>query len=142
MCKRLLFLVLSCVFLLTGCGSQEKKHRLDPDALVGMTKDEVLTLAFAKCPRGHNGELVIRVREINLVTGESCPGNKSCMDCEFKTLADAKSAAVLKNSDNWELDQITVSSSSFPFSEFEGLNLHFTDGRVVKAGKIRWSDSM
>lgn len=63
MYKRLLFLMLSCVFLLTGCGSKEKKHHLDPAALVGMTKDEVLTQAFAKCHLGHNGELFLYVEE-------------------------------------------------------------------------------
>lgn len=128
MYKRLLFLMLSCVFLLTGCGSKEKKHHLDPNALVGMTKDEVLTLAFTKCP-DKIGVLHISVQETNCYAGH-----------EFKTLADAKSAAVLKNSDTWQLDEMKVSRSSFPFSERELLVLHFTDGRVVEVGTTRISD--
>ena len=126
--KTLLFLMLSCVFLLTGCGSKEKKHHLDPNALVGMTKDEVLTLAFAKCP-DKIGVLHISVQETNCYASH-----------EFKTLADAKSAAVLKNSDTWQLDEMKVSRSSFPFSERELLVLHFTDGRVVEVGTTRISD--
>ena len=69
MYKKLLFLMLSCVFLLTGCGSKEKKHHLDPAALVGMTKDEVLTQAFAKCSKTTTGGLYIYVQEINCFAG-------------------------------------------------------------------------
>ena len=134
MYKRLLFLMLSCLFLLTGCGSKEKKHHLDPAALVGMTKDEVLTQAFAKCPLGHNGELFLYVEETSQY------GTNHFCGCEFKTLTEAKSAAVLKNSDTWQLDEIKVSRSSFPFSERELLVLHFTDGRVVEVGTVRISD--
>ena len=131
--KTLLFLVLSCIFLLTGCGSKEK-HCLDPNTLAGMTKDEVLTQAFAKCPLGHNGELFLYVEETSQY------GTKHFCGCEFKTLTEAKSAAVLKNSDTWRLDEIKVSRSSFPFSERELLVLHFTEGRVVEVGTVRISD--
>ena len=126
--KTLLFLMLSCLFLLAGCGSK-KTHHLDPNALVGMTKDEVLTLAFAKCSKTTTGGLYIYVQEINCFAGH-----------EFNTLADAKSAAVLKDRDIWELDEIKVSTSSFPFSAREGLVLYFTDGRVVKVGTSLTSD--
>ena len=126
--KTLLFLMLSCLFLLAGCGSK-KTHHLDPNALVGMTKDEVLTLAFAKCSKTTTGGLYIYVQEINCFAGH-----------EFNTLADAKSAAVLKDRDIWELDEIKVSTSSFPFSAMEGLVLYFTDGRVVKVGTSLKSD--
>ena len=126
--KTLLFFMLSCMFLLSGCGSK-KTHHLDPNALVGMTKDEVLTLAFAKCSKTTTGGLYIYVQEINCFAGH-----------EFNTLADAKSAAVLKDRDIWELDEIKVSTSSFPFSAREGLVLYFTDGRVVKVGKSLTSD--
>ena len=131
--KTLLFLMLSCLFLLTGCGSK-KTHHLDPNALVGMTKDEVLTLAFAKCSNGPTGGLFIYVQEVNNAGGKYFAGH------EFKRLADAKSAAVLKNSDTWQLDEIKVSRSSFPFSERELLVLHFTEGRVVEVGTVRISD--
>jgi len=131
--KTLLFLMLSCLFLLTGCGSK-KTHHLDPNALVGMTKDEVLTLAFAKCSNGPTGRLFIYVQETNNAGGKYYAGH------EFETLADAKSAAVLKDRDVWELDEIKVSTSSFPFSAREGLVLYFTDGRVVKVGKSLMSD--
>ena len=133
MCKTLPFLMLSCLFLLTGCGSK-KTHHLDPNALVGMTKDEVLTLAFAKCAKGPTGGLFLYVQEINNAGGTYYAGH------EFKTLADAKSAAVLKDRDIWELDEIKVSTSSFPFSAREGLVLYFTDGRVVKVGTSLTSD--
>lgn len=126
--KTLLFFMLSCMFLLSGCGSK-KTHHLDPNALVGMTKDEVLTLAFAKCSKTTTGGLYIYVQEINCFAGH-----------EFNTLADAKSAAVLKDRDIWELDEIKVSTSSFPFSAREGLVLYFTDGRVVKVGTSLTSD--
>ena len=126
--KTLLFFMLSCMFLLSGCGSK-KTHHLDPNALVGMTKDEVLTLAFAKCSKTATGGLYIYVQEINCFAGH-----------EFNTLADAKSAAVLKDRDIWELDEIKVSTSSFPFSAREGLVLYFTDGRVVKVGTSLTSD--
>ena len=131
--KTLLFLMLSCMFLLTGCGSK-KMHHLDPNALVGMTKDEVLTLAFTKCSKTTTGRLFIYVQEINNAGGKYFSGH------EFKTLADAKSAAVLKDRDIWELDEIKVSTSSFPFSAREGLVLYFTDGRVVKVGTCQTSD--
>ena len=131
--KTLLFLMLSCLFLLTGCGSK-KTHHLDPNALVGMMKDEVLTLAFAKCSNGPTGGLFIYVQEVNNAGGKYFAGH------EFKRLADAKSAAVLKNSDTWQLDEIKVSRSSFPFSERELLVLHFTEGRVVEVGTVRISD--
>ena len=134
MCKTLLFLMLSCLFLLTGCGSKEK-HCLDPNTLVGMTKDEVLTLAFANCSRNKaTGELHISVEETTQY------GTRHFSGHEFKTLADAKSAAALRDSDTWELDEITVSTSSFPFSAREILVLYFTDGRVVKVGTTRLSD--
>ena len=126
--KTLLFFMLSCMFLLSGCGSK-KTHHLDPNALVGMTKDEVLTLAFAKCSKTTTGGLYIYVQEINCFAGH-----------EFNTLADAKSAAVLKDRDIWGLDEIKVSTSSFPFSAREGLVLYFTDGRVVKVGTSLTSD--
>ena len=131
--KTLLFLMLSCFFVLTGCSSK-KTHHLDPDALGGMTKDEVLTQAFAKCPLGRNGELFLYTEETSQY------GNKYFCGNEFKTLADAKSAAVLKNSDTWQLDEMKVSRSSFPFSERELLVLHLTDGRVVEVGTMRISD--
>ena len=131
--KTLLFLMFSCLFLLTGCGSK-KTHHLDPNALVGMTKDEVLTLAFAKCSNGPTGVLFIYVQETNNAGGKYYAGH------EFKRLADAKSAAMLKDRDVWELDEIKVSTSSFPFSAREGLVLYFTDGRVVKVGKSLTSD--
>jgi hypothetical protein len=127
------FLLLSCLFLLTGCGSK-KTHHLDPNALAGMTKDEVLTLAFAKCSNATTGVLFIDIQEINNA-GSTCFAGH-----EFKTLADAKSAAVLKDRDIWELDEIKVSTSSFPFSAREGLVLYFNDGRVVKVGTRRISD--
>jgi hypothetical protein len=130
--KTLLFLMLSCTFLLTGCGSKEK-HCLDSAALVGMTKDEVLTLAFAKCP-DKIGVLHISVEETTQY------GTRHFSGHEFKTLADAKSAAALRDSDTWQLDEITVSTSSFPFSAREFLVLYFTDGRVVKVGTTRLSD--
>ena len=101
---------------------------------LGMTKDEVLTQAFAKCPLGRNGELFLYTEETSQY------GNKYFCGNEFKTLADAKSAAVLKNSDTWQLDEMKVSRSSFPFSERELLVLHFTDGRVVEVGTTRISD--
>ena len=126
--KTLLFLMLSCLLLLTGCGSK-KTHHLDPNTLVGMTKDEVLTLAFAKCSKTTTGGLYIYVQEINCFAGH-----------EFNSLADAKSAAALKDRDIWELDEIKVSTSSFPFSAMEGLVLYFTDGRVVKVGTSLTSD--
>ena len=131
--KTLLFLLLSCLFLLTGCGSK-KTHHLDPNALVGMTKDEVLTLAFAKCSNATTGRLFIYVQETNNAGGKYYAGH------EFETLADAKSAAALRDRDIWELDEIKVSTSSFPFSAREGLVLYFTDGRVVKVGTCQTSD--
>ena len=131
--KTLLFLMLSCMFLLSGCGSK-KTHHLDPNALVGMTKDEVLTLAFAKCSNATTGRLFIYVQETNNAGGKYYAGH------EFETLADAKSAAALRDRDIWELDEIKVSTSSFPFSAMEGLVLYFTDGRVVKVGTRLTSD--
>jgi hypothetical protein len=106
----------------------------DPTPLIGLTKDEVLTLAFAKCSNATTGRLFIDVQELNNA------GSKYLAGHEFETLADAKSAAVLKDRDIWELDEIKVSTSSFPFSARERLVLYFTDGRVVKVGTSLTSD--
>ena len=56
----------------------------DPAPLIGLTKEEVLELAFDQYPKNGRGELNILVHEINQY------GNTSYVNRYYKTLEEAK----------------------------------------------------
>lgn len=118
--------VLLSVFL---CGCDED---LDAGVLIGMSRENVLRLAFAKCKKDKYGELDIGVWELEK------NGKKSYQNYYYKSYEEAKSDPRLMNSNIWEIDK----KDKFSFSIFqreECLLLTFEKDKVVKVEKTCWN---
>ena len=100
----------------------------DPAPLIGLTKEEVLELAFDQY-RKSGDELYIIVQRINK-NGKLGP----LEGLSYKTLEDAKNDASLMSSDIWETNE-HVTFNCFIFQKQETFVFHFDDGKVVKVRK-------
>lgn len=109
----------------------EDDSDFDPAPLIGLTKEEVLELAFDQY-RKSGDELYIIVQRINK------NGRRGPLEgLSYKTLEDAKNDAYLMSSDIWETNE-HVSFNCFIFKKMETFVFHFDDGKVVKVRKISY----
>ena len=107
----------------------ERDSDFDPSPLIGLTKEEVLELAFDQY-RKSGDELYIIVQRINK-NGKLGP----LEGLSYKTLEDAKNDASLMSSDVWETNE-HVTFNCFIFKKTETFVFHFDDGQVAKVRKI------
>ena len=137
--KRKLLILIGCPVLLAflallvlGLVSvAEDDSDFDPAPLIGLTKEEVLELAFDQY-RKSGDELYIIVQRIDK------NGRRGPLEgLSYKTLEDAKNDASLMSSDIWETNE-HVTCNSFIFKKMETYVFHFNDGKVVKVRKISY----
>ncbi len=125
-CFVLLAVLVLLVFVLVSVAEDDSDF--DPAPLIGLTKEEVLELAFDQY-RKSGDELYIIVQRINK-NGKLGP----LEGLSYKTLEDAKNDAYLMSSDIWETNE-HVSFNCFIFQKQETFVFHFDDGKVVKVRK-------
>lgn len=125
--KSLLFIFSLCAFLFAGCDSD-----LDPDSLIGMSKNEVIRSAFEKCNSDANGELNIGTWEVE----EN--GKRSYRNHYYKSPDAALKNSSLMACDIWEIGKKYKFSFSILKKEecFEAL---FKDGKAFKVEKRHWN---
>ena len=119
----LAFLVIVLVFV------AEDDSDFDPAPLIGLTKEEVLELAFDQYPKSGD-ELNIVVQGINKY-GKL--GHYHSL--YYKTLEDAKNDASLMGSDIW-ITGTRIKFSFLLFKKEEAFVFDFDDGKVVKVRTI------
>ena len=129
-CPVLLAVLALLVFVLVSVAEDDSDF--DPAPLIGLTKDEVLELAFDQY-RKSGDELYIIVQRINK-NGKLGP----LEGLSYKTLEDAKNDASLMSSDIWETNE-HVTFNGFIFKKMESFVFHFDDGKVVKVRKQSYS---
>ena len=125
-CFVLLAVLVLLVFVLVSVAEDDSDF--DPAPLIGLTKEEVLELAFDQY-RKSGDELYIIVQRINK-NGKLGP----LEGLSYKTLEDAKNDASLMSSDIWETNE-HVTFNCFIFQKQETFVFHFDDGKVVKVKK-------
>ena len=125
-CFVLLAVLVLLVFVLVSVAEDDSEF--DPAPLIGLTKEEVLELAFDQY-RKSGDELYIIVQRINK-NGKLGP----LEGLSYKTLEDAKNDASLMSSDIWETNE-HVTFNCFIFQKQETFVFHFDDGKVVKVRK-------
>ena len=103
----------------------------DPAPLIGLTKEEVLELAFDQYPK-YGDELNICVRRINQY------GNTSYVNRYYKTLEEAKNDARLMGWDVWETNGRKKFSLSLFQIPVEYYVFYFEDGKVVNVETTIW----
>ena len=132
-CFVLLAVLVLLVFVLVSVAEDDSDF--DPAPLIGLTKEEVLELAFDQY-RKSGDELYIIVQRINK-NGKLGP----LEGLSYKTLEDAKNDASLMSSDIWETNE-HVTFNCFIFQKQETFVFHFDDGKVVKVRKnsYGWGD--
>ena len=128
-CPILLAVLALLVFVLVSVADDDSYF--DPTPLIGLTKEEVLELAFDQY-RKSGDELYIIVQRINK-NGKLGP----LEGLSYKTLEDAKNDASLMSSDIWETNE-HVTFNCFIFKKMETFVFHFDDGKVVKVRKISY----
>lgn len=104
----------------------------DPAPLIGLTKEEVLELAFDQYPKNGRGELNILVHEINQY------GNTSYVNRYYKNLEEAKNDARLMGWDVWETNGRKKFSLSLFQIPVEYYVFYFEDGKVVNVETTIW----
>ena len=126
-CFVLFAVLVLLVFVLVSVAEDDSDF--DPAPLIGLTKEEVLELAFDQY-RKSGDELYIIVQRINK-NGKLGP----LEGLSYKTLEDAKNDASLMSSDLW----ITGTRIKFNFLIYkkeEAFAFDFDDGKVVNVRKI------
>ena len=127
MTKRVLSVSIAVLLSVFLCGCDED---LDAGSLIGMSRENVLRLAFAKSPKV-NGELNIGVWEVEK------NGKKSYQYFYYRSFGEARKDDRLMNSKFWEVGE----KRKFTFSIYqrvERLLLTFENGKVVKVEKTYW----
>ena len=117
-----------CAFGLCFHFGAQSRSTFRSRPLIGLTKEEVLELAFDQY-RKSGDELYIIVQRINK-NGKLGP----LEGLSYKTLEDAKNDASLMSSDIWETNE-HVTFNCFIFQKQETFVFHFDDGKVVKVRK-------
>ena len=102
----------------------------DPTPLIGLTKEEVLELAFDRYPKIGHGELNIIVQRTNKY-GKLGPYE----NLYYKTLEDAKNDAILMSSDIWRTNERKKFSI---FQKVEIYVFYFENGKVVNVETTIW----
>ena len=100
--KTTLFILGLCVFFFMGCDAD-----INPNSLIGMSKSEVLRLAFEKYPLNNNGELNIGTWKIEK------NGKKSYQNFYYKSPDAAMKDSNLMDCDIWEIGKKYKFSFSF-----------------------------
>ena len=113
-CSVLLAVFALLVFVLVSVAKRDSDF--DPAPLIGLTKEEVLELAFDQY-RKSGDELEVRVPAIRdqVIRRDK---RLTMMDCSYKTLEDAKNDASLMSSDIWETNE-HVTFNCFIFQKQE-----------------------
>jgi len=127
-------LVLFAVLALQVCVFISKRYRdpvFDPTPLIGLTKEEVLKLAFDQYPKIGHGELNILVHQISEY------GNTLYNNLYYKTLEDAKNDTKLMSCDVWETNERKKFSISI-FQKVEVYVFYFENGNVVDVKTKIW----
>ena len=120
------FVLLAVLAISASVFISERSHgpAFDPTPLIGLTKEEVLELAFDQYTKSRDGTLGIRGQSINQY------GNKSYSNHYYKTLEEAKNDAKLMSCDVWQ----TIGRKKFSISIYQKLELYtfyFENGKVV-----------
>lgn len=126
--KRVLPILIAVLLSVFLCGCDED---LDAGALIGMSRENVLRLAFAKCPKV-NGELNIGVWEVEK------NGKKSYQNFYYRSFGEARKDDRLMNSKFWEIGEKRIFTFSI-YRREEHLLLTFENGKVVKVEKAYWN---
>ena len=107
----------------------EDDSDFDPAPLIGLTKEEVLELAFDQYRKSRD-ELEIRVPAIRdqVIRGDR---HLTMTDCSYKTIGDAKNDAYLMSSDIWETNERKKFSLSMIQRPREVYVFIFENGKVV-----------
>ena len=136
-CPVLLAVLALLVFVLVSVAKRD--FDFDPRPLIGLTKEEVLELAFDQYRKGGD-ELYILVPAVRdqVIRGDR---HLTMMGCQYKTIEDAKNDDYLMSSDIWETNE-HVTFNCFIFKKMETFIFHFDDGKVVKVRKnsYGWGD--
>lgn len=126
--QKILLLIFSLyTFLFTGCDSD-----INPNSLLGKSKDYVLRFAFEKCSLDNNRELNIGIWKVEK------NGKKSYQNFYYKSLDAALKDSRLMDSDIWEIGKRYKFSFSIQQKE-ECFELFFKRGKVVKIEKKYWN---
>ena len=107
----------------------EDDSDFDPAPLIGLTKEEVLELAFDQYRKSRD-ELEIRVPAIRdqVIRRDR---HLTMTDCSYKTIGDAKNDAYLMSSDIWETNERKKFSLSMIQRPREVYVFIFENGKVV-----------
>ena len=126
-CPVLLAILALLVFVFVSVA--EDDSNFDPAPLIGLTKEEVLELAFDQY-RKSGDELEVRVPAIRdqVIRRDK---RLTMMDCSYKTLEDAKNDAYLMSSDIWETNERKKVSLSMIQRPREVYVFSFENGKVV-----------
>ena len=128
------FILFAVLALLTYVfiSTRSREPVFDPSPLIGLTKEEVLELAFDQYPKNGRGELNILIHEINQY------GNTSYVNRYYKTLEEAKNDARLMGWDVWETNGRKKFSLSLFQIPVEYYVFYFEDGKVVNVETTIW----
>ena len=111
---------------------RSRDSAFDPTPLIGLTKEEVLELAFDRYPKIGHGELNIIVQRTNKY-GKLGP----CENLYYKTIEEAKNDAKLMSSDIWETNERKKFSISI-LQKVEVYVFYFENGKVVNVERKNW----
>ena len=126
--KKIRLFVLSLfAFLFVGCDSD-----INPNSLIGMSKKEVLRLAFERGTLDNNGELNIGAWKVEK------NGKRSYQNYYYKSLDVALKDSRLMDCDIWEIWKKYKFSFSISKKE-ECLEVLFKHGMVFKVEKKHWN---
>ena len=123
-------LALSVYVFISG---RSREPVFDPAPLIGLTKEEVLELAFDQYPKNGHGELNICVQRINQY-GRLGPYES----LDYKTLEDAKNDDYLMSSDIWSTNERKKFSLSIIQKPVEVYVFYFEYGKVVNVETNIW----
>ena len=125
--------VLFAVLALSGyvfISGRSREPVFDPAPLIGLTKEEVLELAFDQYPKNRLGELNIHVQNIKKF------GNTSYGHRYYKTPEEAKNDDYLMSSDIWKTNERKkFSISIFQKEKVEVYVFYFENEKVVNVEK-------
>ena len=114
------------ISLLVFVTGHDKGYHPDPDSWVGLTREEILDLAFKEFPICRRGGLHVKAWNIDAMGIEG-----EWSSYYFKTPEDAKADSHFMKYDCWMADIQKASSFSIPHKK-ECVVFCFFDGKVVK----------
>ena len=108
----------------------------DPAPLIGLTKEEVLELAFDQYRKsGDELEILVSAVRDQVIRGDR---HLTMMDCSYETIEDAKNDAYLMSGDIWETNERKKFSFSLSFPYIQKTRevyvFVFENGKVLTVG--------